>query len=133
MYPPLTFLQLEALADYAIPKTLITLDKGNLIYIPVQAVLHDPKIYAHPEQFQPERFFSSLQQGRYYPSFLCDDDPHNGIVSCSVQAIVSIALIDLLTKYEFSLCDKSPKKMEFSKYNFIKFPTNDIYLNVKKL
>uniref|UniRef100_A0A1A9USN3 Cytochrome P450 n=1 Tax=Glossina austeni TaxID=7395 RepID=A0A1A9USN3_GLOAU len=134
LYPPLTFLQLEALADYAIPKTIITLDKGNLIYIPVQAVLHDPEIYAHSEQFQPERFLTWFQQGRNSLSFLCDDnDPHNGIVSGSVQAIVSIALIDLLTKYEFSLCDKSPKKMEFSKYNFIKFPTNDIYLNVKEL
>uniref|UniRef100_A0A1A9ZDS2 Cytochrome P450 n=1 Tax=Glossina pallidipes TaxID=7398 RepID=A0A1A9ZDS2_GLOPL len=133
LYPPLTFLQLEALADYAIPKTIITLDKGNLIYIPTQAVLHDPDIYAHPEQFQPERFFSWFQQGKHSLSFLCDNDPHNGIVSCSVQAIVSIALIDLLTKYEFSLCDKSPKKMEFSKYNFIKLPTNDIYLNVRKL
>uniref|UniRef100_A0A1B0ANT5 Cytochrome P450 n=1 Tax=Glossina palpalis gambiensis TaxID=67801 RepID=A0A1B0ANT5_9MUSC len=134
LYPPLTFLQLEALADYAIPKTIITLDKGNIIYIPVQAVLHDPEIYAHSEQFQPERFFSWFQQGKHSLSFLCDEnDPHNGIVSSSVQAIVSIALIDLLTKYEFSLCDKSPKKIEFSKYNFIKFPTNDIYLNVKAL
>uniref|UniRef100_A0A1A9W2W4 Cytochrome P450 n=1 Tax=Glossina brevipalpis TaxID=37001 RepID=A0A1A9W2W4_9MUSC len=134
LYPPLTFLQIEASADYPVPKTIITLDKGNMIYIPVQAVLHDPEIYSDSEQFQPERFNSWFQQERHSLSFLCDvNNPQNGIVSCCVQAIVSIFLIDLLSKYEFTLCDKSPIKVEFSKYNFIKFPTNDITLNIRKL
>ena len=50
----------EVSKTYVMPKTEntpeFTLVRGDIIFIPIIAIHHDPKYYPEPEKFDPERF-----------------------------------------------------------------------------
>ncbi len=56
LYPPVLRLEREAMTDYKLGNTGITLLKGQLVEIPVFAIHHSEEYYPNPERFFPERF-----------------------------------------------------------------------------
>ncbi|XP_038217376.1 cytochrome P450 6B2-like [Zerene cesonia] len=69
--PPVAFLTRECVKPYTIPELNVTIDKGVMIIIPVQALQRDPKYFDRPDEFIPDRFVSndtsSLDAYTYLP------------------------------------------------------------------
>ncbi|KNC24551.1 Cytochrome P450 6a2 [Lucilia cuprina] len=123
LYPALAFLQRICKEDYLVPDTDIVLEKGTWVYIPAKAIHYDPDIYENPLEFQPERFHPSEVQSRHPQSFLgFGDGPRNCIGLRFGRMQVRIGLITLLSKYRFSLSEKTPEKLEISKHSFVMIP-----------
>jgi cytochrome P450 family 6 len=55
-YPPLVTLNRVVTKPYVLPGTAVKLKTGTKIVIPVHAIHYDPKYYADPEAFEPDRF-----------------------------------------------------------------------------
>lgn len=58
LYPVLPFMQKMCTKTYTLSNGL-TVEQGTPIIIPNQGLSHDPKYFANPEEFQPERFLDS--------------------------------------------------------------------------
>uniref|UniRef100_A0A1I8M6N2 Cytochrome P450 n=1 Tax=Musca domestica TaxID=7370 RepID=A0A1I8M6N2_MUSDO len=100
LYPALAFLQRVALEDYKIPNSDITIEKNTEIFIPVQAIHHDPEIYENPKEFQPDRFTPSEETKRHSQAFLgFGDGPRNCIGLRFGRMQMKIGLITLLMKF----------------------------------
>ncbi|KAG8248010.1 hypothetical protein J6590_049362 [Homalodisca vitripennis] len=56
MYPILPILTRECVRSYKVPDSDLIIEKGTIIFIPVDALHKDPQHYPHPSTFNPERF-----------------------------------------------------------------------------
>lgn len=56
LYPPVLRLERQAMADYKLGDTGITLSKGEEIEIPVYAIHHCEEFYTNADKFIPNRF-----------------------------------------------------------------------------
>lgn len=63
-YPPLPILDREALDDYKIPNSNLTLPKGTPVYISLYGLHYDPEYFPEPQKFIPERFTSEAKEER---------------------------------------------------------------------
>lgn len=52
----LPFLDRICDADYKIPQSDVTIEKGTFIYIPMFGLHYDPKYFPKPQIYNPERF-----------------------------------------------------------------------------
>lgn len=55
-YPPVPFITRQCVADYKVPNTDITLDKGTDVIIPLTNIHYDEDNFENSENFDPERF-----------------------------------------------------------------------------
>ncbi|XP_065356768.1 probable cytochrome P450 6a14 [Calliphora vicina] len=134
LYPALAFLQRICMQDYKVPDTDVVLEKGTWVYIPAKAIHYDPDIYKNPLEFQPERFHPSEVHSRHPQSFLgFGDGPRNCIGLRFGRMQVKIGLITLLSKFRFSLSEKTPNKLEISKHSFVMIPAKGVWLKAEKL
>ncbi|XP_026742005.1 cytochrome P450 6B7-like [Trichoplusia ni] len=56
MFPPIGFLIRKCAREYTFPDTNLTIDKGVVVLIPLQAMQNDEKYFEEPDKFIPERF-----------------------------------------------------------------------------
>nr|UYU26123.1 cytochrome P450 9Z1 [Propylea japonica] len=131
-WPPILNLDRICTQDYEINPTSsdeekITIEKDDLVWLPVWCIHHDPKYWPEPEKFDPERFNvenrPKNQDGKYIPFGL-------GGRSCigARFAIIKIKLLffELLQRFRIVSIPKShipfvPIKHTFnlaSKYDF---------------
>ncbi|KAH8355099.1 hypothetical protein KR093_005417, partial [Drosophila rubida] len=110
------------------------IEPGQMVLIPVYAIHHDPDIYPEPEKFIPERF--TLEQMRQRPtaSWLpFGDGPRNCIGMRFGKMQITIALVKLLRRFQFSVCPRTVPKIEFDKRNILLSPTTGVYLKVQEI
>ncbi|XP_049772241.1 cytochrome P450 9e2-like [Schistocerca cancellata] len=66
MYPPAPFLDRECVRTYRLPATdscpSVELRPGDGIWVPVHGIHNDPKYFAEPDCFRPERFTAENKQ-----------------------------------------------------------------------
>nr|CAD7396492.1 unnamed protein product [Timema cristinae] len=107
-YPSVSNLERLCTKEYAIPHTDVTVEKGTLVMIPVYALHHDPDYFPDPEKFDPERFNqdnkNSFPQYAYLPF---GEGPRICIGMRFGLMQVKVGLATLLSKYEFSISEKS--------------------------
>lgn len=70
MYPVLPFLDRVCDADYKIPGTNVTLEKGTPVYIPMFGIHYDPAYHPNPKVFDPERFTEEAINSRPSCSYI---------------------------------------------------------------
>ncbi|XP_075149586.1 cytochrome P450 6a8-like [Haematobia irritans] len=134
LYTPFAYVQRMASEDFLVPGSDITLDKGTEVFIPVQAIHMDEEIYENPNEFRPERFSPSVEIKRHTQAFLgFGDGPRNCIGAHFALLQVKIGLVQLLSNFQFSHCEKTSKEIEFSKHSIIRTPAQGIYLKVQEL
>lgn len=63
-YSPFPYVNRECVADYKIPGTDITLEKGMGVIIPIKNIHHNEAIYKHPMEFDPGRFSQQQRSER---------------------------------------------------------------------
>ena len=113
-YPPVQRLERTATQTYQVPNTKVTINKGNIVYIPVYAIHHDEEYYPSPETFKPERF---LPENRHlikpytYLPFGCG--PRNCVGMRFGLLEAKLALTKILLKYKFVKSAKTQVPLEF--------------------
>ncbi|CAG2060818.1 unnamed protein product [Timema podura] len=107
-YPSVSNLERLCTKEYVIPHTDVTVEKGTLVMIPAYALHHDPDYFPDPEKFDPERFNqdnkNSFPQYAYLPF---GEGPRICIGMRFGLMQVKVGLATLLSKYEFSISEKS--------------------------
>ncbi|CAG4934042.1 unnamed protein product [Colias eurytheme] len=96
LLPPAAFLTRECVKPYTIPELNVTIDKGVMIIIPVQALQRDPRYFDRPDEFIPERFMSndmSSQEGYTYIPFGAGPRSCIGERFGQIQSIAGLAAI----------------------------------------
>ncbi|KAL7013901.1 hypothetical protein ACKWTF_015640 [Chironomus riparius] len=94
----------------------LKLEKGDMLTIPIYAMHHDPKYFEDPEKFDPERFSDerkgSIVDGSYVPFGY---GPRVCIGSRFALMEAKLLLFNILRKFTFKVCDKTPEKLEMAK------------------
>lgn len=108
-----------AIADYLVPGTTTTIQKGRKIFIPVYGIHHDPEYYPEPEKFDPDRFTENSIQKRHSMAFLPFG---NGPRICIGQRFglmqIKLGLVNILMHYRFTKSDKTNYPVSFDLKSF---------------
>nr|CAD7194523.1 unnamed protein product [Timema douglasi] len=133
-YPPAGSLTRFCTKDYQIPGTRVNIDKDVKVVIPVYAIHHDPKYYPDPEKFDPERFSAENIKSQPNCTYLpFGEGPRNCIGEfCLMFGLmqVKVGLTALLSKYKFSVCEKTSIPVTFNPISFITLWPRDIHLKI---
>ncbi|XP_065338787.1 probable cytochrome P450 6a13 [Cloeon dipterum] len=118
---------------YTLPGKNITLEKGMHVAIPNYALQNDPKYFANPKKFDPERFSSddilNKLQHIYTPFGL---GPRQCIGNRFAMVQTKLALLTFLQKYTVSICEKTRFPVKFDAKQFIPTAKDGIWLQIKK-
>lgn len=133
-HPVIPHLTRLAVADYSVPKTNWMLERGMRIFIPVDAIHHDPEIYPDPDKFDPERFAPEAIAQRHPFAYLpFGDGPRNCIGMRFGELQTSIGVIQLLRHYRFKPSSRTLNPMVYLKKNFLIAADGGIHLTVENL
>ena len=133
-YPPAVALNRVANADYKVPNTDYTLEKGVKVTIPVYAIQRDPEYYPDPEVFNPDRFLPDEVLKRDNATFLpFGDGPRNCIGLRFGMMQAQVGLVTLLKNYQFSFCDKSVVPLLISKSSFVLSAEGGVYVKFERI
>lgn len=109
----------------------ITIKKGQIIFLPIYHIHRDPRFFADPEKFDPQRFNTenkdSIASGTYLPFGM---GPRTCIGSRFALMEVKLLLFNFLRKFTIEKCEQTPEMLTYqADVNFrIK---EKVYLNFK--
>lgn len=112
----------------------MVIEQGTVCMIPIDSVMNDPNIYPNPEMFDPDRFSPEEIQSRHPMAWLpFGDGPRNcvGLRFGKMQSY--IGLISLLSKFKFSISEKTSMPLEFELKGIFCATKSGIYLKVEPL
>jgi len=135
LYTVVPVLNRACLEDFVVPNNpKYVIKKGMSVVIPIGAMHRDPKYYSNPEEFDPEHFSEEAINSRdpiLYMPF--GEGPRNCIGMRFGQMQMRICLTLLLSRFKFSLTDKSTKTLEMNKKTFIITTASGIYINCERI
>ncbi|GBP91578.1 Probable cytochrome P450 6a14 [Eumeta japonica] len=133
-YPPMRALFRRCTREYKVPNTDLTIEKGTMVFLPVQAYQMDPEIFPEPEKFDPERF-SKENKAKLHP---CQWMPFGegprmclGLRQGYIQS--KMALVKILPKYELRINEKSPVPMKIKASSYACAADGDVWINLKEI
>ncbi|KAJ3649595.1 hypothetical protein Zmor_021329 [Zophobas morio] len=129
-YPTEPFVYKICERDYS--KNDVQFPKNMLIFASIFGIHHDDRAYINPELFDPDRFCKEnlkfVDSTKYLP-FGFKDENDFGILY--LKLIVKATLVELLSRFKFSLSKKSPKTIQFNEANFTNLElAEDVWLNL---
>ncbi|KZC14178.1 Cytochrome P450 6k1 [Dufourea novaeangliae] len=134
IYPPLGFLDRVAVIDYKIPNSDVVIEKGTSVYIPMIGLHHEPEYFPQPKKFDPLRFTEENKQKRpSYTYFPFGEGPHNCIGFRLGLLQVKLGLVQMLSKYEVTPCEKTLIPIILDPKGFNSLPVGELHLNVRKI
>lgn len=90
----------------------LKIKKGDLIYLPIYGIQHDPNYFENPEKFDPSRFSDEnkvkINPGTYLPFGI---GPRVCIGSRFALMEAKLLLFNVLSKFTIEVCDETPKKL----------------------
>lgn len=135
VYPIVPFIQRVATHDYnSTDDPKYKIEKGTLIFIPVQAIHYDPEIYPDPMKFDPERFSPEEKAKRDVVTYLpFGEGPRNcvGLRFGKMQAKIGLAL--LIKNFKLSFCNETPKEMVYDPAQILLATLHGIRLKIEKV
>ncbi|XP_041969448.1 cytochrome P450 6a2-like [Aricia agestis] len=133
-YPPMRALFRRCTKDYLIPGTNVTIEKGTLIFIPIQAIQMDPEYFPNPQEFQPERF-SPGNKKKLHPCVWMPfgEGPRKCLGMRQGYLQSKMSLVRILMKYEMIL-DKRTEVPITNKVSALANASNTgIWIRLKEL
>lgn len=119
--------------DYHVSADLV-IEKGTWIKVPIYGIHRDADIYQQPEEFDPNRFSSDEIKKRHSMSWLpFGDGPRSCIAIRFAMLEMQIALIVLLSSFEFSACSKTVASITFHPKHALLSPDRGIYLKLRPI
>jgi cytochrome P450 family 3 subfamily A len=108
----------------------IKIEKGQVVAVPLWALHHDPEIYPDPDRFDPERFNEENKKKRDNNAYLpFGNGPRNCLGMRFAILEMKLTLANILSKFRFEKCDKTPEKIEIDSSGFAR-PKVPIILKV---
>nr|CAD7454737.1 unnamed protein product [Timema tahoe] len=130
-YPTIPILERKCTRPFTFPGTDYVMEKGAKLSIPSYAIQHDPQYYPDPERFDPERFTEEAKQSRHPFTYLpFGEGPRICIGMRFALMQIKVGLVSLLSKYEFSPCEKTDIPIVLLPKAFFLTPTNGIWLKI---
>ncbi|XP_043279915.1 probable cytochrome P450 6a14 [Venturia canescens] len=134
-YPPVTFLMRKSIEPYTFHDSsnnkLLTIKKGESIWIPNYAIQHDHRYFPEPEVFDPERFTEEAIKSRHSMIYLpFGDGPRNCIGKRFGVMQTKVGLIKILHHYSVETCEKTTIPYESDPKAFLLSPKNGIHLKI---
>lgn len=68
MYPPLGYLNRNAVQKYKVPEYDLVIEKDTPVYISMLGLHYDPEYFPNPNKFDPERFNEVNKRNRRHAS-----------------------------------------------------------------
>lgn len=98
----------------------ITIKKGTNVYVPALAIHYDPKFYANPKEFMPERFLDeSAAQPFIYHTF--GHGPRNCLGKTFFLLQAKLTFAYFLRKYKFEFCEGTALKFRPGRISTVDF------------
>jgi cytochrome P450 len=115
LYPPVSRVERECVADYKLARTGIYVPAGMTVSIPVYAIHRDPKNFEDPDSFKPERFLRT-EDGepaiKHPYSFLpFGGGPRNCLGMRLALVEAKMCIVQILKRYRFRM--ESDVAMEY--------------------
>lgn len=133
-YPIIPGMLRKCTKEYQIPETNLVIPEGQNVVIPIYSIQHDPEFYPEPSKFDPERFSAENSEGRDPMTFLAFGEGPRGCIGARFGMLqVKLALVKLLTNYEFKVCERTPIPMKFIAAAPFLAPAGGMWLEVKSL
>ncbi|CAG2103492.1 unnamed protein product, partial [Medioppia subpectinata] len=131
-YPPVATVERQAVAEYQLADTGITLPAGQEIEIPVYAVHHNPDYYPDPETFNPDRFMPdnrhNIQPYTYLPF---GAGPRNCLGMRVALMKAKLCVVHLIQKYKFAIIPKTSVPLKFE-ISIITLIPGDVHIGFTK-
>lgn len=163
-HPPVNVLTRKCTKDYQVPGTKLMIPKDTQVTIPIYSIQRDPEYFPEPERFDPERFsdenIQNIKPFTYMPfgKILCfpyilnltkdnclrfdlriifyftGEGPRICIGLRFALISIKIALVKLLSQFEFDKSQKTLIPMKYSNKCLVLSPDNEeLYLKVKRI
>lgn len=133
-YPTIPAMLRKCTKEYQNPETNLVIIEGQNLLIPIYSIHHDPDYYPEPGKFDPERFSPENIEVRDPLTFLAfGEGPRGCIGSRFAMLQVKLALVKLLTNYEFTVGEKTTIPMKFIAAAPFLAPVGGMWLEVKRL
>ncbi|XP_013140389.1 PREDICTED: cytochrome P450 6B5-like [Papilio polytes] len=128
-FPLVEPLQRNAVRDYKIPGTEVTVKKGQTVLISPFGIQNDEKYYPNPEKFDPDRFNPENSKDRHPCAYLpFGVGPRNCIGMRFAKLQSHICIAKLLSNFRVVPSKKTMVEMEFDPKRPIMGPNNGVYL-----
>ncbi|XP_055693821.1 probable cytochrome P450 9f2 [Lutzomyia longipalpis] len=134
LWPPIPTSNRECTKPYRIEVdgTSYSIAVGELIYIPIVAIHHDPKYFPNPFSFDPERFNEQNKRNIIPYSYLpFGAGPRNCIGSRFALMEIKAILYYLLTKFTFEASEKTQIPIKMAKLQFFVNVEKGFWINLK--
>ncbi|XP_077291891.1 cytochrome P450 6k1-like [Arctopsyche grandis] len=131
-HPPFPFVDRICTADYIIPGTNITIDKGTKLMIPIAGCQNDEKYYENPDKIIPERFddIHLAQEKPFLPFSL---GPRTCIGMRFGVMMIKVSIISAIRNHKITVSPKTPNDIRMSPKRFGNTPNCDVVLDIKSL
>nr|XP_031840935.1 cytochrome P450 6k1-like [Nomia melanderi] len=104
LYPPAPLLDRVATTDYKIPGTDIVLEKGTPVYVCLYALHRDPRFFANPDTYDPDRFSDENKSNIKPFTYMPFGEGPRACVGMRLGMLQSMmAVITILKDYEVAL------------------------------
>ncbi|XP_049964465.1 cytochrome P450 6a2-like [Schistocerca serialis cubense] len=132
MYPSVPVLNREVVQDYKLPGYDCVLEEGTKVFIPVLGLHHDRKFFRNPEKFDPEHFSEEQKASRHPYCYLpFGEGPRLCIGMRFGLMQVKLALVHLLSKFDFLPVGDKQSKLRMAPNNVVLTPIGGIELRVE--
>ncbi|XP_032682991.1 cytochrome P450 9e2-like [Odontomachus brunneus] len=125
MYPVAVVTDRVCMEDFELPPTLpgkrpYTMKKGQIVWIPIYGLHHDPEYFKEPGKFDPKRFLGeqkkhTMNTGAYLPFGL---GPRICIGNRFALLETKVLLFHLLARFDLLPCEKTPIPLKLAKDGF---------------
>ena len=111
----------------------VTVEKGDILWIPIVAIHRDENYYPNPLTFDPERFNdtnrSKIDPYTYMPFGI---GPRNCIASRFALLEIKIICFHLLSKFEFVATNKTQNPLKLKKGTLLLAVDEGIWIGLKR-
>ncbi|XP_013185269.1 cytochrome P450 6B1 [Amyelois transitella] len=128
LHPSYSVISRQCVKMYQYPENKLVIDKKITLSIPVEAIHRDETYYEKPTVFNPERFLMNYDANNYFPFGV---GPRKCVGENLAYQIIADVARNVLTHYEIQPCDRTPKSLPVSDFNFGRIVDQDIWLRFK--
>ncbi|GAB0087590.1 Cytochrome P450 [Sergentomyia squamirostris] len=120
--------------DYQVPGTKHVIEKGTMLFVPVNGIHHDPEIYPDPERFDPDRFTEENIKARHPYAWLpFGEGPRICVGMRFGMMQTRVGLAHLLQNYRVRTCTKTLIPMVLDPANTVMSPKGGMWLKMEKI
>ncbi|CAL1286908.1 unnamed protein product [Larinioides sclopetarius] len=114
LFPPILRTERQAVADYKLGDTGITIPKGTVITVPIYAMHRDPDFFPDPEKFDPDRFSAEERSKRDPYAYLpFGAGPRNCVAMRFALVEIKVCLAYVILHFKIKRCQETKVPMEY--------------------